>query len=146
MAQRLRYIRESIKKLKPLGVEHVGSTNRIDLAKEVSEASVLAYCTDTVMFSEGFSVSTLENLAGFTVPIVSDVDCLGSVYKDSGAVVIKSPVRDNLDEFRNAVIKGLTDKKYADSVIDKCRIFAHKHAWSKIAKKLEQIVNENKNR
>jgi glycosyltransferase involved in cell wall biosynthesis len=146
MAQRLRYIRESIKKLKPLGVEHVGSTSRVDLAKEVSEASVFAYCTDTVSFSEGFSVSTLENLAGFTVPIVSDVDCLGSVYKDSGAVVVKSPIRDNLDEFRNAVIKGLTDKKHADSVIDKCRAFAQKHSWSKIAEQLQDIINENKNR
>ncbi len=146
MAQRLRYIRESIKKLKPLGVEHLGSTSRVDLAREVSEASVLAYCTDTVSFSEGFSVSTLENLAGFTVPIVSDVDCLGSVYKDSGAVVVKSPIRDNLDEFRNAVIKGLTDKNHADSVISKCRAFAHEHSWSKIAKKMQDIINENKNR
>jgi hypothetical protein len=144
MAQRLRYIRENIKKLKPLGVEHVGSVSRVDLAKEISEASVFAYCTDTVSFSEGFSVSTLENLAGFTVPIVTDVDCLGSVYKDSGAIIINSPVRDNLDKFVQAIIMGLTNKKFANEVIDKCRIFAYKHSWSKIALKMQNIIIEAK--
>lgn len=143
MAQRLRYIQESVKKLKPLGVEHVGSVSRRQLAQEVSAASVFAYCTDTVAFSEGFSVSTLENLAGFTVPIVTDVDCLGSVYNNSGAIVIKSPVRDHLPEFTDAVITGLTDKEFADSVIEKCRIFAKTHSWSNIANKMQSFILEH---
>ena len=146
LGQRLRYIRENIKKLKSLDVEHVGSVSRKQLAKEISEASVFAYSADTVIPSEGFSVSTLENLAGFTVPVVAGTDCLGSIYKDSGAIIINTPVRDNLDQFRNEVIKGLTDKKHADSVIDKCRIFAYKHSWTKIAKKMEEIIYENKNK
>jgi len=146
IAQRTRYIRHCINKLKPLGVEHVGSVSRTQLAKEVSEASVFAYSADTVMFSEGFSVSTLENLAGFTVPIVTDVDCLGSIYKDSGAVIIKSPIRDNLDDFTNEIIKGLTDKKYADGVIDKCRIFAYRHSWNKLAAKMQNIIEKHKDK
>jgi len=144
IAQRVRYIREAIKRLKTLDVEHVGSVSRERLAKEISEASVFAYSTDTVMFSEGFSVSTLENLAGFTVPVISDTDCLGSIYKNSGAVVIKSPIKDNLNEFTDAVIKGLTDKRYADSVIDKCRIFAHQHSWNKLAIKLQTLIERHK--
>jgi len=144
IGNRLRYIMNAIKKLKPLDVEHVGSISREQIAKEISQASVFAYSTDTASFSEGFSVSTLENLAGFTVPIITDVDCLGSIYKDSGAVVIKSPVRDHLEEFTSSVIKGLTDKQFADSIIDKCRIFAYKHSWNKIATKLQNIIIEHK--
>lgn len=144
IAQRTRYIREAIKRLKHLGVEHVGSVSRNQLAKEISEASVFAYTTDTVMYSEGFSVSTLENLAGFTVPIITDVDCLGSIYKDSGAVVIKSPIKNNINDFTNAIIKGLTDKQYADNVIDKCRIFAYKHSWNKLALKMQNVIERRK--
>ena len=144
IGNRLRYIINTIKKLKSLDVEHIGSVSREQIAKEISQASVFAYSTDTASFSEGFSVSTLENHAGFTVPIVTDVDCLGSVYKESGAIIIKSPVRDHLNEFTDAIIKGLTDKQFADGIIDKCRIFAYKHSWNKIATKLQNIIMEHK--
>jgi glycosyltransferase involved in cell wall biosynthesis len=140
MAQRMRYIREMAKKLKPLGVEHVGSISRADMEKEASKASVFAFPVDTVAFSEGFSVSTLEAHASFTVPVITDADCLGSIYKDSGAIVIKSPVREHLPEFTDAVIKGLTNKEFADGVIEKCRAFASNHAWSKVAEKMESII------
>ena len=143
IANRVRYVREAIKKLKPLGVEFVGSVNRRQLAQEVSEASVFAYPADPATFSEGFSVSTLENLAGFSVPVITDADCLGSIYNNSGAVVIKSPVRDHLEEFTNAIIKGLTDKRFADGVIDKCRIFAYKHSWEKIALKMQNVISSH---
>ena len=143
MGQRLRYVKEAIKRLKQLGVEQVGSVSRIDMAREISEASVFAFSADTVAFTEGFSVSTMENHAGFTVPVMTDVDCLGSIYNNSGAVVIKSPVRDHLPEFTSAVIKSLTDKKFADSVISKCRKFADNYTWDKIAIGMEKSIQSN---
>lgn len=142
LGQRVRYMKEMIARLKPLGVEQVGSVSRKDIAKEISEASVLAFSVDTVAFSEGFSVSTMESHAGFTVPVITDADCLGSIYKDSGAIVIKSPVRDRLDDFTNAVIKALTDKSFADATIEKCRAFADKHTWNKISQKMEMIIQK----
>jgi len=144
MGQRLRYIKEAIKRLKPLGVEQIGSVNRVDMAREISEASVFAFSADTVAFTEGFSVSTMENHAGFTVPVMTDVDCLGSIYNNSGAVVIKSPVRDHLPEFTSAVIKALTDKPFADAVIEKCRKFADNYTWAKIATQIETVIKNKK--
>lgn len=143
LAHRVRYIKESIKKLKHLGVEQVGSISRIDMAQEISEASVFAFSVDTVAFTEGFSVSTMENHAGFTVPIITDTDCLGSIYKNSGAIVIKSPIKDHLEEFTSAVIDALTDKSLADSIIERCRAFAADYTWDKIAKQMENIIQSH---
>lgn len=142
MAQRLRYIRESVKRLKHLDVEQIGSVSRQTMAKEVSEASVFAFSADTVAFTEGFSVSAMENHAGYTVPVMTDIDCLGSIYNNSGAVIIKSPIRNNLPAFTDAVIKGLTDKVFADSVIEKCTAFSSNYTWSKIAIKIESVINK----
>ncbi len=144
MAQRIRYIKNAIKRLKTFGVEHVGSISRDQMKKEFSEASVLGYCCDTVSFSEGFSVTILEAHASFTVPVITDRDCLGEVYNNSGCIIVKSPVKDNLQEYTNLVIKSLTDKQFADSVIDKCRIFAWLNTWDVVAAKMEGIIKAGK--
>lgn len=143
MGQRIRYIKNAIEKLKPLDVEHVGSVSRNQMAKEFSEACVLGFSCDTVAFSEGFSVTTLESHASFTVPIIADTDCLGSIYKNSGAIVIDKPIIDHLKEFTNSVIKSLTDKSFADSTIEKCREFAFKHTWEKIAIGMVDLINNH---
>lgn len=144
MGQRLRYCKNAIKSMKHLGVDHVGSISRVDIAEELSKASVFGFSADTVAFTEGFSVSTMEAHASFTVPVMTDADCLGSIYNDSGAVVIKGPIREHLPEFTEAVIKGLTDKKFADKTIEKCRDFAFLHTWGGIAKQMENIIERNK--
>ena len=149
MAQRIRYMKYAIEKLKDLGVEHVGSISRDQMKKEFSVASVFGFSCDTIAFSEGFSVSTLEAHASYTVPVISTQDCLGGIYKDSGAIVIPSPVKNNLNKFTNSVIKGLTDKEFADNTINKCRNFAKEHTWKKSIKKLEECILEiqqNKNK
>lgn len=144
MGQRIRYMKYAIEKLKPLGVEHVGSVSRDQIKKEFNEASVFAFPCDTVAFSEGFSCSTLESLASFTVPVITSQDCLGSIYKDSGAIVIEAPVKDRLEEYADAVIKALTDKDFADSAISKCREFAKQHTWEQSIKKLESCIINNR--
>jgi hypothetical protein len=143
MGHRARYMKETIKRLKHLGVLQIGSVSRERMQYEMSAASVLAFPVDTVSFTEGFSVTTLEAHGSFTVPIITDKDCLGSVYKDSGAIIIKSPIKDHLAEFTSAVIRSLTDKSFADSVINKCRAFAEDHTWAKATLKLENIIKSH---
>lgn len=144
MGQRLRYIKEAIKKLQNFNVEHLQSISRKDMVRELNEASVFAFSADTVAFTEGFSVSTMESHASYTVPVITDVDCLGSIYNNSGAIVIPSPIKDRLQDFTNNVIKGLTDQELANSIIKKCREFSLQNTWSSIAQKMEKIIKENK--
>lgn len=136
MAQRVRYMRHAIDALRPFGVEHVRSVSRERMVTEWNEASVFAFPCDTIAFSEGFSVSTLEAHASYTVPVITDQDCLGGIYADSGAVVVPSPVRDNLDRFADAVIDALRTGR-ADP---RCREFALRHTWSSTAEQLEALL------
>ncbi len=142
MAQRIRYIRHAMRELKDLDVVHVGSVSRERMKEEWNQASVFGFPCDTVAFSEGFSVSTLEAHASFTVPVISSVDCLGGIYKDSGCIVIQEPVKEHLDEFSDNVVRALTDQQFADETIEKSREFAKAHSWKETTKQLESIINE----
>lgn len=136
IAQRKRYIKHAMEALKLLGVEHVGSVSREQMAKEWSEASVLAYPCDTVAFSEGFSVSILEAHASYTMPVITDCDCLGEVYAASGCRMVSGPVRDHLHEFTSAVVSALNPR---ENVLG-ARAFAEKRTWAHTAKQLEALL------
>jgi glycosyltransferase involved in cell wall biosynthesis len=140
LGHRVRYMKNAIQKLDGFGVEHVGSISRDEMVKEMSEASVFAFPCDTVAKTEGFSVSTLEAHASYTVPVITDQDCLGSIYRNSGCVMHNSPVRKELKKYADSVIKALTDKSFADDVISKCRAFAKEHTWANTAAKLNEII------
>jgi hypothetical protein len=140
MAQRIRYMKEAIGRLKNLGVEHVGSVSRNTMDKEMSEASVFGFSCDTVAFTEGFSVATLEAHASYTVPVITDKDCLESIYCKSGALIVKSPVKNHIDDFTNNIVHALTDKKFSDAVIEKCRSFAAGHTWNIAATSMAQLI------
>jgi glycosyltransferase involved in cell wall biosynthesis len=137
-------MKNAVEKLKHLGVEHCGSVSAKQMIKEQNEASVFPFSCDTVAFSEGFSLSCMQAHASYTVPVIAKTDCLGSVYKDSGAILVDTPMKDHLEEFYAAMIKSLTDKEFADRVIDKCRVFAHRYNWKNIIAKLETEIAKGK--
>lgn len=140
MGNRIRYCKEAIKKLEPLDVQYVGSISRKQMVEEFSKASVFGYSCDTISFSEGFSCSTLEAHASYTVPVITSQDCLGSIYQNSGAIVIPTPIQDNIGHFTSTIIRALTDQTFADTVIDQCMKFAKENTWTVITKKLEQMI------
>jgi hypothetical protein len=143
MGQRARYMIDAMKRLQPLGVESVGSISRARMEKELSEAMVLAYPCSTVAFTEGFSVSILESCAAGVFPVISAVDCLGSIY--GGTVpMIENPPERHMKEFRELVIRGLTDEPYREEVIAKCKAFAQRHTWTIATKQLEGIIQKYK--
>lgn len=139
MGQRIRYMIDSMRRLKPLGVEHIGSVSRDRMAKELSEAMVLGYPCSTVSLTEGFSVSILESCAAGVLPVISAQDCLGSIYRDC-VPMVESPVEMHLDEFDQLVVRGLTDETFRQDAITKCKKFAQQHTWTIATKKLEDSI------
>jgi glycosyltransferase involved in cell wall biosynthesis len=142
LGHRARYMKETIKRLGPLGVEQMGSVSRDRIQEEMSLASVLAFPCDTVAWTEGFSVTALEAHASYTVPVIGDTDCLGSVYCNSGALMIPRPVKQHMPVFVDHVVKALTDKAFADEVIAKCQVFAADHTWARQTQRLETIIKD----
>jgi hypothetical protein len=138
MAQRVRYIREMMPRLKHLGVEHIGSVSRERMVQEWNEASVFPFTADTVAFSEGFSVSTLEAHGSYTLPIITDIDCFGGIYRESGCLMFDSPIKNTLSSYKDALIYQLSE--IDNNRLEKCRKFAENHTWQATTNKLLEEI------
>jgi len=131
LRRRALYIAEAIRRLEGYDVEVCDSVSRTRIEKELSEAEVLAYPCDTTSWSEGFSCSTLEACAAGAIPVITDCDALGEVYRNSGSVIV--PLGD-IAKWRAAVIEQLLCRNTEREI--KCKAFAKETTWKKHAKKL----------
>ena len=139
---RARYIARSLELLRSEGVEAVGSVSRREMAREMSEAECLAYPCDTIRFTEGFSVSTLEGCASGAVPIVSACDALGSIYGELPTMV-PAPIRDHGSRFIDQIELVLQDDVYRAEAQRIGRSIAERHRWDVLAERLEGIINDS---
>ena len=146
IAQRKRYIQYAMERLSgpKWGVEHVGSIGRERMRLEWEEAEVLAYPADTIRFTEGFSVTTMEACASGTVPVITDVDALGQIYGSNGPAVVELGPNGFDAEvssvFSDIVVRALTDYRWRQATVLDARMLAERHAWSLLAEKLETLL------
>lgn len=140
MANRIRYIEHAIKELAHLDVVHLGSCSKEKMIQEWNQACVFGFCCDTVAFSEGFSVATLESHASYTVPVITDTDCLGSIYQKSGCILIKKSEINQ--KYSHNLISVLKNKRKQNKIIKQCRQFANNLTWTKTTQKLLQLINK----
>jgi glycosyltransferase involved in cell wall biosynthesis len=139
--KRARYVEMAIARADRLGIEVVGGVSRRELARELSRAQVLCYPTATLAWSEGFSCATLEGCASGALPVISECDALGEIY--GGAVpMVKAPAVEHMLEWRGYVIQALTEPVWRGDWVAKARALAVKHAWPRLAEKLEGIVED----
>jgi predicted protein tyrosine phosphatase/glycosyltransferase involved in cell wall biosynthesis len=142
LGNRYRYIKEASKRLAPLGIELVGSTSREGIRKEFNEAEVLAFSCDTVAWTEGFSITTLEACAHRACPVITSQDALGSIY--GGTVpMVPAPIKHHLEEYTKLVIRALEDAEWRNKVNDSCREFAIQHSWQTIVDRMESIFKQH---
>lgn len=142
LANMSRWTKYAIKKLEPFGVKYFGSSSRNQVAEALAEAEIIVCPLKTISFSEGFSCSTLEGLAAGCFPIISDIDCLGSIY-GSVAPLLPSPIENHQQELVDLTVRALTDEAYRTEVTSKCREFASKLTWENSAKQLEQLITNH---
>ena len=160
IAQRKRYIRYAMGKLADpkWDVEHVGSVSRDRMRAEWEKAEVLAYCADTIRWTEGFSVTTLEACASGCLPIITDVDALGAIYGHAAPLAhlalpgtIHTPGKEPVpfaggfsdsvrERFIELVVRGLVDAEWREDHQSLCRILAESHAWPTLAEQLEGVL------
>lgn len=143
IAQRVRYIRNSMERLAHLDVVHVGSVSRDDMVKAWNEAEVLGYACETIRYSEGFSVTSMEACAAGVVPVLAATDALGEIY-DGVAPMVPFPPSAHLPEFTDLVVRGLTDEAWRREITEKAREFALGYSWERIAGQLELLIADAK--
>lgn len=138
LRRRAVYIEEALRRLRHLDVVAVDSVSREQIAREMSEAEVMAYPCDTVSWSEGFSCSILEACAARACPVITDCDALGELYGGWTASVKRNgcwPVR-----WRDTVIEKLTDESIRDYHNDQAEFFAKERTWKHTAARLDQDI------
>lgn len=134
---RAAYIELAIARMQHLDVTAVGSVSRSDMVREMSEAEVLAYPCDTIRFTEGFSVTTLEACAAGAVPVLRGVDALPEIYGSLPSMY--TPGHDS-PWFVGLVENALTNEKFAASCRDAGYAIAERHAWPVLAERLERMI------
>ena len=167
IAQRKRYIQYATARLSDpkWDVQHVGSVSRERIRQEFEQAEVLGYPCDTIRYTEGFSVTTMEACASGCLPVITDIDSLGHIYggaapmvpfggiqfakeengkfvEGKGPNVINAWHKRMALEFTDLVVRGLTDEAWRAENVAKCKALAAAHAWSVLADRLETILTD----
>lgn len=141
LRHRALYIEEALRRMSDpeWGIDVVGSVSREQIEREMAEAEVVAYPCDPVnSYTEGWSCSTLEACAARACPVISDADALGTIY-DSHCPVVP---RGNWTEWRDTVIRALTDRDFREAWNDKAEEFAREHTWAHHVARLEAAIEQ----
>lgn len=141
LSHRARYVREALKRLKNHRIEVIGSVSRSEIKKEFEQASILAYPTDTINYTEGFSVTLMEACASGTIPVTTSVDALGEIY--GGYVpMVDAPVESNIDAYSDLLIRALSDVSFRNEAREKSLLLAQKYDWEVLTDNLLSIFKE----
>jgi glycosyltransferase involved in cell wall biosynthesis len=140
--RRALYIEAAMPRLANMGVEFFDSVSRVKITQEVAAAEVFAYPADTVIWSEGFSVSTAEACAARACPIITNVDAFPEIYGGT-LPMVDLPLSKNAPKFRELVIRALTDMDFRNGVNQKARALAERFTWKKAAERMCQVLEEH---
>ena len=149
IGQRARYMLDVLPGLESHGVVLRGAVAPEEIAQELLRSDLMVYPCDTLQFTEGFSCSTMEACAAGTVPIITDVDALGEIYKDSGAVIIPRTHNGTwIEAYRDAVISMLTTGQDPRDPLPmslearraKCRAFGAQYDYGLVGKQFHDML------
>lgn len=136
---RLRYCKEMFDRLKTKGVTHHGSISRQKMAQVFSENRILSYPCDTVSYTEGFSVTTLEAAMAGCVPVIVGTDALDEVYGNY-LDVIPAPYSNNKEKYVDLVVRMLTDDLYYRESQKRAQELGQLYNWEILSKILHKII------
>jgi glycosyltransferase involved in cell wall biosynthesis len=136
---RLRYCKEMLDRLKNKGVVHHGSTSREKMIDVFKSSRVLAYPCDTVSYTEGFSVTTLEAAMSGCVPVLAGADALQEVY--GGHVpTVPAPYSKHKLEYLEKVVDLLRDDVLCSQAQDKAVELSSLYSWEKLGIRLIDLL------
>lgn len=142
---RARYIGECLDRLGrdgEKGVTLVGAVPNVKLAEELARTEILPYTCDCVTFTEGFSVSIMDACAAGAVPIISDTDAIGDIYRGVASVIPGKP-GDHIEAWVKEIKKVTTDEEYRQVLINRARKFAVRFGRTQVAKLWEILITNN---
>jgi glycosyltransferase involved in cell wall biosynthesis len=130
------YIVEALNRLQQYDVEIVDSVSKSQICEEIAKSEVMAYSCDTVMWTEGFSITLMEGCAARSCPITTAIDALPYIYGNH-IPITPIPVKYNIKQFSDTVIQALLDSSFRESVNQRASELAYQHSWLIICQKIE---------
>jgi glycosyltransferase involved in cell wall biosynthesis len=126
LGDRARYIGECLDRLGREGENGVrvwGPVSNKEMAGRLRETVLLPYTCDCLSFTETFSVSIMDACLAGCVPLISDEDAIGEIYKDAAVIIPGKPGRKR-DEWRVNCCLALTNEDWARRAGEKAAAFA----------------------
>ena len=144
--ERVRAVRDAVARARGDGsVSFSGLLSRPALRREQIQTRVMAYPSDGLGYTEGFSVAVLEACAAGALPVVRPVDAMPSIY---GAAVRWLPLDTGDPGFDDAleenVVKGLVEWAAAPAAptLEALRSKAEEYSWERAVGEMERVVLE----
>lgn len=127
------------------GVHVVGPIPNLVLWQKLLGAGVLPYTCECVTFTEGFSVSIMDACRAGCVPIISDADAIGDIYKGAAHVIESKPnVIAVKDQWVEAITRAMLDSQWATEIEKRCMRFAESfEAYGEISLLWERLIQQN---
>lgn len=145
---RARYIAECVRRLGSKGENGIyimGAVPNVQIAAELRSARVFPYTCDCITFTEGFSVATMDAAWAGCVPIISDTDAIGDIYREC-AVVIPGKPGEQKDQWVQTIVDAMSNPAWAEQVADKARQWSAKFDIERVACLWENLIQANKDK
>jgi len=128
------------------GVTLIGPIPNVQLAQVLATTQILPYTCDCTSFTEGFSVSTMDACAAGAIPIISDIDAIGDIYRNY-AVVMPAFPQHHKDQWVQTIVGLMRNPEERARIAAKSVAFSHAFSRQKVAKVWEALLLKNlKNR
>jgi glycosyltransferase involved in cell wall biosynthesis len=143
VGMRARYVASRLETLgKNHGVILRGAVAPAVLQDELARCDLMLYPCDTVSFTEGFGVSVMDACAVGAVPIITDCDAFGEVYRESGVYMVDRTGRAWVDHYRDAVLEVMETRDTLQPRRTSVQEFSKQFRWPEIAKRWEPLYTK----
>lgn len=145
---RARYIAEGIRRLGSKGENGIfvmGPVPNVQIVSELRAARVFPFTCDCINFTEGFSVATMDAAFAGCVPIISDADAIGDIYRGVAEVIPGKP-GDQKEVWVNKIVEAMSNQFWADEVGGKAKEWAYKFDIVRVCSFWENLIQANKDR
>lgn len=139
LIRRSAYTLHALNRLQGHGVTLKGSASRQEIQKAFGEAEVLAYPCSPVRYTETFGNTVLEAMSAGCVPVLCMSDAFEELWGKCPGVL--PPLNDqNLEAYKQVLIKVLQSDKKREAYASACRQYAHRFYWPVLVDKLEKAL------
>lgn len=122
------------------GVTLVGAVSNRQIGRELADAEVMAYPCDPVLFTEGFSCSTLESMAAGCHVVISDADALPEIYEGAANIIPGKP-QENTDQWVDVIVNALGEPtSNLLEILAEGQLLAFEHTRKNIAGLWENLI------